>query len=91
MFLNGKLDEGKDLYMELPPCYKVDKGLRHAIVKLQVALYSSKQGALKWYLELCSSLKELRLSRTHSDCGIFYAHIGYDILILASHVDNCTL
>ena len=33
-FLNGKLDEGEDLYMELPPGYKVDKGLRHAVAKL---------------------------------------------------------
>ena len=54
VFLNGKLDKGEDLYMELPPGYKVDKGLRHAVAKLQVALYGSKQGALKWYLELCS-------------------------------------
>ena len=33
-FLNGKLNEGEDLYMELPPGYKVDKGLRHTVVKL---------------------------------------------------------
>ena len=77
--------------MELPPGYKVDKGLRHTVAKLQVALYGSKQGALKWYLELCSSLKELGLGRAHSDWGIFYAHIGCDILILASHIDDCTL
>ena len=71
--------------MELPPGYKVNKGLRHTIVKLQVALYSSKQGALKWYLELCgSSLKELGLGHAHSDWGIFYAHIGCNILILRS-------
>ena len=89
-FLNGKLNEGEDLYMELPPVYKVDKGLRHTVAKLQVALYGSKQGALKWYLKLCSSLKELGLG-VHSDWGIFYAHIGCNILILASHVDDCTL
>ena len=87
-FLNGKLNEGEDLYMELPPGYKVDKGLRHAVAKLRVALYGSKQGALKWYLKLCSSLKELRLDRAHLDWGMFYAHIGHDILILASHVDD---
>ena len=46
---------------------------------------------MKWYLELCSSLKELGLGRAHSDWGIFYAHIGPDILILASHIDDCTL
>ena len=77
--------------MELPPGYHVDKGLKHAVAKLRVALYGSKQDALKWYLELCNSLKELGLSRVHSDWGVFYAHIRHDILILASHVDDCTV
>ena len=90
-FLNGKLDEGEDLYMELPLGYKVDNKLKHAVVKLHVALYGSKQGALKWYLELCASLKELSLNRAHSDWGIFYIHIGHDILLLTSHVDDCTI
>ena len=90
-FLNGKLNKGEGLYMELPPGYKVDKRLRHAVVKLHVALYSLKQGALKWYLKLCSSLQELRLGHMHLDWGIFYAQIGPNILILASHVDDCML
>ena len=46
---------------------------------------------MKWYLELCNSLKELGLSCAHSDWGLFYPHIGHDILILASHVDDCTV
>ena len=33
-FLNGKLDKGEDLYMELPPGYHVDKGLKHTVAKL---------------------------------------------------------
>ena len=90
-FLNGKLDEGEDLYMELPPGYKVDNKLKHAVAKLHVTLYGSKQGALKWYLEICASLKELGLNCAHSDWGIFYVHIGHDILLLASHVDDCTV
>jgi len=90
-FLNGKLDKGEDLYMELPPGYNIDKRLKHAVAKLRVTLYGLKQGALRWYLELCGSLRELRLKRAHSDWGVFYAHIGRDILILASHVDDCTL
>ena len=90
-FLNRKLDEGEDLYMELPPGYKVDNKLKHAVAKLRVALYGSKQGALKWYLELCASLKELGLNRAHSDWGVFYVHIGHDILLLTNHVDDCTV
>ena len=77
--------------MELPPGYNVDKWLKHAVAKLRVTLYSSKQGALKWYLELCSSLRKLGLNCTHSNWGVFYAHIRCDILILASHINDCTL
>ena len=82
---------GRDMYMELPPSYKHVGMFKTPVAKLRVALYGSKQGALKWYLKLCMCLKDLGLNRTHSDWGIFYAHIGHDILILASHVDDCTL
>ena len=91
MFLNGKLDKGEDLYMELPPGYHNDRRLMHAVAKLRVTLYGSKQGALKWYLKLCSSLKELGLSHVHLNWGVFYAHIGHNILVLMSHIDDCTL
>ena len=63
-FLNGKLDDGEDLYMELPLCYKHAETFKTPVAKLQVALYGSKQGALKWYLELCMCLKDLGLVLT---------------------------
>ena len=77
--------------MELPPGYKIDGKYKHPVAKLLVTLYRSKQGALKWYLELCRTLRALKLTRAESDWGVFYLHIGHDILILASHVDDCTL
>ena len=52
-FLNGKLDKGEDIYMDLPPGYKTNSKYNRPIAKLLVVLYGSKQGALKWYLELC--------------------------------------
>ena len=36
-------------------------------------------------------LAELGLYRAESDWGVFYAHIGPDILLLACHVDDCTV
>ena len=90
-FLNGKLDQDEDIYMELPPGYKTNRKYKHPIAKLLVALYRSKQGALKWYLKLCRTLHTLKLTRTESDWGVFYLHIGRNILILASHIDDCTL
>ena len=90
-FLNGKLDQDEDIYMELPPGYKTDHKYKHPVAKLLVVLYRSKQGALKWYLELCRTLHTLKLICTESDWGVFYLHIGRDILLLASHIDDCTI
>ena len=90
-FLNGKLDQDEDIYMDLPPGYKIDSNYKCPVAKLLVVLYGSKQGALKWYLELCQMLRALKLSCAESDWGVFYLHTGHDILLLVSHVDDCTL
>ena len=52
-FLNGKLDADEVIYMQLPQGFKHDTKFKCAVVLLCVALYGSKQGALKWYKELC--------------------------------------
>ena len=91
MFLNGKLGDGEDIYMELPEAYTTSVDLVHTVAKLNVVLYGSKQGALRWYQELSSTLDELGLKCAHADWGIFYGWIGRDILVLASHVDDCTV
>ncbi|KIN99446.1 hypothetical protein M404DRAFT_30492 [Pisolithus tinctorius Marx 270] len=90
-FLNGKLRDGKDIYMELPEGYTVGQNFSHPVGKLNVALYSSKQGALRWYQKLCTTLADLGLTRAHAGWGVFYGHIGSEILILASHIDDCTV
>ena len=77
--------------MEHPPGYKTDRKYKRPIAKLLIALYGSKQGTLKWYLKLCRTLRALKFTCAESDWGVFYLHIGHDILILASHVDDCTL
>ena len=77
--------------MELPPSYRVEGKFKRPIAKLRVALYGLKQGALKWYLKLCATLNALGLKRSHLDWGIFYAHIRQDILVLVSHIDDCTV
>ena len=90
-FLNSKLDKGEDIYMDLPPGYKTNSKYDRPVAKLLIALYRSKQGTLKWYLELCQMLRTLKLTRAESDWGVFYLHTGRDILLLASHVNDCML
>jgi hypothetical protein len=90
-FLNRKLDADEVIYMELPPGLNVDNKYKRPVARLHVALYGSKQGALKWYQELCRLLFNLGMKRAEADWGVFFKHIGTDILVLASHVDDCTL
>ena len=75
-FLNGKLGDGEDIYMEPPEGYTMRGKHVHPVAKLNVALYGSKQGALRWYQELSSTLGDLGLKRAHADWGIFYRRIG---------------
>jgi hypothetical protein len=88
-FLNGKLDDDEVIYMELPPGFNKDG--KDLVALLRVALYGSKQSALKWYQCLCKELAELGLKCTEADWGVFVATIGTHLLILASHVDDCTV
>jgi hypothetical protein len=77
--------------MQIPPGLDHNSHFKHPVAHLHVALYGSKQGALKWYQELCRLMKSLSMTRAESDWGVFSKHIGTDILILASHVDDCTI
>jgi hypothetical protein len=61
------------------------------VTRLCVALYGLKQGTLKWYKCLCSELRTLGFHRTEADWGIFIACIGCEILLLTSHIDDCTV
>jgi len=90
-FLNSKLDPSEVIFMQIPPGLDHNSHFKHPVACLHVALYGSKQGALKWYQELCHLMKSLGMTRAESDWGVFSKHIGMDILILASHVDNCTI
>ena len=74
-FLNGKLNQGEDIYMQLPEGYATSRNLTRSVTKLNVALYGSKQGVLRWYQELSKSLHELGLMCAHADWGVFYRQI----------------
>jgi hypothetical protein len=76
--------------MEQPPEYET-ADRRTFVLKLQKALYGLKQGGQKWYNTLCCTLTKLGLKRAEADFGVFYAHIGGDIILLVIHVDDCVL
>ena len=88
-FLNGKLDDDKIIFMELSPGF--NKQGCDLIARLCVAIYSSKQGALKWYQHLYATLQDLEFTQMEADWRVFIMIVAKHILILVSHVDDCTV
>jgi hypothetical protein len=88
VYLNGELDANEDIYMQALPGYDSDA---HTVKHLRKSLYSLKQAGRRWYDTLARALKSLGFSISIADPGVFIAHVGDEILILAVHVDNCIL
>ncbi len=85
-YLNGELDEGKEIYMQELPGYE---SLGEFIKLLLKVLYRLKQAVVKWYRVLCRTLIDLGFHVSSVDPSVFYVHIGKHLLMLVVHVDDC--
>jgi hypothetical protein len=85
-YLNGELEEDKEIYMQPPPGYK---GQGDTVKRLRKSLYGLKQAGRKWYDALYHALVDLGFRVTHADLGVFHNKINEHTLILVVHVDNC--
>ena len=89
-FLNGELDPDELIYMEQPPDHEfADR--RKYVLKLNKALYGLKQGGRKWYETLSRSLAEIGFTQCASDHAVFYTRSDGHLIIMAVHVDDCTI
>ena len=73
--------------MHQPEGFKL-KGQENKVLRLHHAIYGLKQAALAWWKELESSMKRLGFRRTASDAGVFFAHVGKDLVIIIVYVDD---
>jgi len=89
-FLNSYLDVDEDIYMEQPPNHAAADP-DHYVVKLYKSIYGLKQAGKKWYDSLSRSLADIGFQKSEADPAIFYAHVGDEVVILAIHVDDCTI
>ena len=78
------------IYIEQPPGYET-KDRKGWVWRLLRALYGLKQAARNWYKALCKALEALGFTRSETDHGVFFKKNGNDIIILAVHVDDCTV
>ena len=59
--------------------------------RLRKALYGLKQAGHQWYLKVRELFEDLGLLRCEYDQGVFHLHLPEFSIIVAIHVDDCTL
>jgi hypothetical protein len=88
-YLNGELKESEEIYMEQPPGYA--EGRAGFVKWLKKALYGLKQAGRRWYDTFACELADLGFCPSATNPGVFITRIDNNVLILAVHVDDCTL
>jgi len=85
-YLNGKLKE--EIYMEAPPSLEIPKGM---VLRLNWAVYGTKQGSRVWYKDVCGTMAEMGYMRIEADHPVFIWQRGDVLSIIALYVDDFTL
>jgi hypothetical protein len=85
-YLNGKIKE--EIYMEAPPGLEIPEGM---VLRLNRAVYGTKQGGRVWYEDVCATLTELGYKRIEADHAVFIRRIGDVLSIIALYVDDFNL
>ena len=83
-FLNGKLKDNEELYMELPPGYEIDG----RCCKLKKTLYGLKQSAARWYESISEYLVSLGFKISKFDKCLFYRRNGDIFTAISLYVDD---
>ena len=84
-FLNGILEE--DVYMHQPLGF-IQQGAEHLVCKLHKSLYGLRQSPRAWYARLHAALLAWKLTPSHSDPNLYFAHVGHDTIALLVYVDD---
>ena len=74
--------------MKNPPSYDDNDG---TVKHLKKSLYGLKQVGQKWYDTLKHTLADLSFCVSDADLGIFHAQVEDHPIIIAVHVDDCTI
>ena len=77
--------------MRQPPGYPYPNTTGH-VLRLRKTIYGLKQSGRCWYQKLTKICEEvIGLTRCSVDQAVFYRRDGDSILVMAVHVDDCTI
>ena len=89
-FLNGEHGDDEEVFMEQPLGYE-ERDWKCFCVQLLKSIYSLKQAGRKWYEVVCKLMGDLGFHRSEADPAVYYSHQDGHILVIAIHVDDCTI
>ena len=81
-YLNSPIDA--EIYMRLPPGY----GQKGKVAKVNRGIYRLRQSGNLWHKTLSTAFRDLHLTRSAVDHGVFYAHDSEGTTILCSSTDD---
>ena len=85
-YLNGELEE--EIYMEPPPSFGIPEGM---VLKLNKAVYGTKQGGRVWYKNVKAELELIGYTRTEADHAVFVCYQDGIMSIIILYIDDFTL
>jgi len=85
-YLNGKLKE--EIHMEAPPGLEIPEGM---VLRLNRAVYGTKQGGRVWYEDVCGTMAEMGYTRIEADHAVFIRRCSDVLSIIALYVDDFKL
>lgn len=87
-YLNGKLNDGEDIYMEFPEGFYNDKRLDGKALKLKKCIYGLRQSGRNWNQELDNAMLECGLIRCKVDRCVYIHRDGIMMTIVLVYVDD---
>jgi transposase InsO family protein len=90
-YLNGVLTDNEVIYMRQPPGYPYPNS-GGQVLRLQKTIYGLKQSGRRWYQRLTDICREtMGLTRCNVDQAVFYRRDANSLIVMAVHVDDCTI
>jgi hypothetical protein len=91
-YLNGKLTEDEQIFMSQPPGFPEPGTSSRHVLHLLKTLYGLKQSGRRWYQRLVEILVgKLGFKQCEVDQAVFYKKEGGKSIVIAVHVDDCTV
>lgn len=90
-YLNGKLSEGEEIFMQIPPGMNEHGDLNGKILKLKKCLYGLKQSGRSWNTELNSVLVACGLKQSDADKCFYVNQSESKITMVLLYVDDVAI